>query len=230
MGESNRNDMRTRIPQSIQVSADCVLTSCSDYPNFIPSSFKIDARGKVIYLDPYRINDTTPADYIFITHAHPDHLSLPDIARIVKKETLIICPWMFIGKLSAYKTKKVKPGDVLDLVDIKCEAVAAYNRWLPVHPRLFKNVGYILTINGIRLYHAGDTDFIPEMKGFKNITVAMVPIGVGLLAMNPEQAAAAINAIKPLIAVPMHYEMGKNNAEKFRQLVDKGIQVVIMEG
>ena len=119
---------------------------------------------------------------------------------------------------------------MLDLADIKCEIVPAYNRWLHFHPRLFKFVGYILTINGIRLYHAGDTDFIPEMKGFKNITVALVPICVGLLAMNPEQAAAAINTIKPLIAVPMHYEIGKNNAEKFKQLVDIGIKVTIMEG
>ena len=68
------------------------------------------------------------------------------------------------------------------------------------------------------------------MEGFKNITVAMVPIGVGRLAMNPGQAAAAINTIKPSIAVPMHYEIGKTNAEKFKQLVDKDIKVVIVEG
>ncbi len=215
---------------SIQLSAGCLLTACNDHSNFLPASFKLDIQGKTIYIDPYKINDTTPADTIFITHAHPDHLSLPDIKKIVKEETLIICPQTFVKTLSDYKIKKVKPGDVLDLADLRCEVVASYNRWLPMHSRLFKFVGYILSINGIRIYHAGDTDFIPEMKGFKNITVALVPIGVGLLAMNPEQAAAAINTIKPAIAVPMHYQRGKNSAEKFKRLVDKGIQVVIMEG
>ena len=229
MGGFSQNVMRNHLSKRIQLSPNFSLTACSDDPDFIPSSFKIEAQGKSIYIDPYHINDTTPADYILITHAHPDHLSLPDISKIVKKETLIICPQMFVEKLSVYKIKKVKPGDALDLVDFKCEVVAAYNRWLPVHLKLFKFVGYILTLNGMRIYHAGDTDFIPEMKGIKNITIAMVPIGVGLLAMNPEQAAAAINAIKPLIAVPMHYKLGMNNAEKFKQFVDKDIKVEIME-
>jgi L-ascorbate metabolism protein UlaG (beta-lactamase superfamily) len=230
MDEINRNDRSNRKPQRLPLSGDCFLTACSTSPNFIPASFKIDTPREVIYIDPYQINDTAPADYIFITHPHPDHLSLPDIARVVKKDTRIICPQRFVKQLSGYNLQKVKPGDGLDLGDLQCDVVPAYNRWFPAHLKLLNFVGYILTIHGIRLYHAGDTDFIPEMKGFRNITVAMVPIGKGRLAMNPVQAAAAINVIKPSIAVPMHYETEKNNAEKFKQLVDKNIQVVVMQG
>ncbi len=94
------SELSGRRPQRIQVSPHVSLTACSRYPNFIPSSFKLEAAGKVIYIDPYHIDDTAPADYIFITHPHPDHLSPPDITQIVKKETLIVCPRLFVGQLS----------------------------------------------------------------------------------------------------------------------------------
>lgn len=233
-----RSDKRDPIPQSIQLPNNTILTSWGAVnilnTDFLPSSFRIEAQGKVIYIDPLVIDDTNPADYIFITHAHGDHLSLPDIEKIVKEETLIICPKKAVNKLSGYTIKKVKPGDVLDLGDIKCEAVAAYNTksgflWLTAHPKSDMNVGYILTLNGVRIYHTGDTDFIPEMNSIKDITVAMVPIDGGSLTMETDQAADAINAMKPLIAVPMHYEIGTNQVEIFKELVDEDIIVEILE-
>ncbi len=233
-----RSDRRGNIPQSIRLPDNIILTSLGEViinnVDFFPSSFRIEAQGKVIYIDPVVIDVTKPADFIFITHTHPDHLSLPDIKKIMKEETLIICPKKVAKKLSGYTIKVVKPGDVLELEDIKCEAVAAYNikpkfLWIKAHPQSAINVGYILTINGVRIYHAGDTDFIPEMKGIKNVNVFMVPIGGDKLTMNPEQAAEAINTIKPEIAIPMHYETAKNYAEKFKQLVDKDIKVEIIE-
>ena len=233
-----RSDKRNLIPQSIQLPDNINLTSLGavniNNVDFFPSGLKIEIQGKVIYIDPLVIEDTKPADYIFITHAHPDHLSLSDIEKIVKEETLIICPKKATKKLSGYKIKEVKPGDVLNLGDIKCEAVAAYNikpkfLWIKAHPKSAMNVGYILTINGVRIYHAGDTDFVPEMKGIKDITVAMIPIGGDKLTMNPEQAATAINMIKPETVVPMHYELGKDQVEIFKKLVDKSIQVIIMQ-
>lgn len=232
-----RSDKRDPIPQSIPLPNNIILTSLGavniNNVDFFPSSFRIEAQGKVIYIDPLLIDDTRPADYIFITHAHPDHLSLSDIEKIVKEKTLIICPKKAAKQLSGYTIKEVKPGDVFDLGNIKCEAVAAYNMkpvflWIKAHPKSAMNVGYILTINGVRVYHAGDTDFIPEMKSINDITVAMVPIGGDKLTMNPEQAADAINTIKPMITVPMHYEIGKNQVEIFKKLVDKSIQVEIM--
>ncbi len=232
-----RSVRRDSVPQSIQLPHNIKLTSLGavkvNKVDFFPAGFRIETQGKIIYIDPIVIEESKPADYIFITHAHPDHLSRPDIEKIVQEETLVICPKKVVNKLSGYKVKEVKPGDVLDFGDIKCEAVAAYNTrakflWIKAHPRSAMNVGYILTINGVRLYHAGDTDHIPEMKDTKDITVAMVPIGGDKLTMDPEQAAQAINAMKPQIVVPMHYELGKNYTETFKQLVDKNIQVEIM--
>ena len=233
-----RSEKRAFTQQSIQLPNNIILTSCGEVNinnvDFFPSSFRIEAQGKVIYIDPLAFDDAMPADYIFITHAHPDHLSLPDIRNIVKKETLIICSKKTAKMLSDYTIKVVEPGDILTLGNIKCEAVAAYNirpkfLWIEAHPKSAMNVGFILTINGARIYHAGDTDFIPEMDGIKDITAALVPIGGDRLTMDPEQAAALINSIKPLIAVPMHYVIGKNYASKFRQLVDKQIKVEIVD-
>jgi len=216
-----------RTLQSIWLSNNTILSTWeSGSVYWHPSGLRIESEGRVIYIDPVDVIDTLPADYIFITHTHTDHLSLPDIKKIAKKETVIVCPKTAAHVLSNYTTMKVKPGDVLDIGDIKCEAVPAYNF---VHQKMFGFVGFILTINGLRLYHAGDTGLISEMNRISNITVAMVPIGVGILAMNPEQAAKAVNEIKPLIAIPMHYELNKNQAEIFKRLIDKGIQVEIME-
>lgn len=232
-----RSVKRDSVPKSIQLPHNIKLTSLGavnvNKVDFFPAGFRIETQGKIIYIDPIVIDDAKPADYIFITHAHPDHLSLPDIEKIVQEKTLIICPKKVVNKLSGYRIKEVKPGDVFEIGNIKYEAVAAYNTrakflWIKAHPRSASNVGYILTINGVRLYHAGDTDLIPEMKEIKDITVAMVPIGGDKLTMNPEQAAAAINPMKPQIVVPMHYELGKNYPEKFKQLIDKDIKVEIM--
>ncbi|UCH62957.1 MAG: MBL fold metallo-hydrolase [Fidelibacterota bacterium] len=233
-----RSDKRAHVPQSIKLSTDVILTPSGAVnilnTDFFPASFRIEAQGKVIYIDPLVIEDVKPADYIFITHSNSDHLSTSDIEKITKKETLIVCPKKAVKRLSGYTVKEVKPGDVLDLGDIQCEAVAAYNTktaflWLTAHPKSHMNVGYILTINDVRIYHAGDTDFIPEMNSIKDITVALVPIDGGSLTMETEQAADAINAIRPLIAVPMHYEIGTDQVEIFKQLVDEDIVVKIIE-
>jgi L-ascorbate metabolism protein UlaG (beta-lactamase superfamily) len=200
---------------------------------FFPASFRIETGNKVIYIDPFEIGDPVPADYIFITHAHPDHLSILDIKKIAKKGTLIICPHTAVKKLSGYTVMEVIPGDVLDLGNFKCEAVASYNLkpvllWLYLHPKTDRNVGYILNLDGVRIYHAGDTDYIPEMRKITNITVALVPIGAGKTAMNPVQAASLINEMKPATAVPMHFELGKNQAHEFKDLVDKSVKVAVL--
>jgi len=222
-------EIRKYIPDNIRLPSDFTLTSCSNSDTFKTSCFKLETQGKIIYIDPYLLNTSIPADYILITHTHPDHYSLPDIEKIIKKDTQIICPQYFVKVLSKYSIQKVKPGDFITLGDIKCEVVPAYNNWLPFHPKFLKYVGYVLSIKGMRIYHAGDTDFIHEMKRLKDISIALLPIGVGPLAMNPHQAAKAIKVIKPLITIPMHYQIGKQRAELFRKLVENETKVIILE-
>jgi len=195
------------------------------------SSFRIEAAGRVIYMDPFQIKTDKPADYIFITHSHYDHMSIDDIKKVATKDTLIICPKECEKPLKDFKKRVVVPGERFELGDIQVEVVPAYNNFKPFHPKKDLKVGYVIEINNARIYHAGDTDFIKEMKDLKNITVAMVPIG-GMFTMDPKEAAQAINAIKPEIAVPMHYgyKIGKKeNAAEFKALVDKTIKVEVME-
>jgi L-ascorbate metabolism protein UlaG (beta-lactamase superfamily) len=196
----------------------------------------IENSGKTIYFDPYMITVSKPADYIFITHEHPDHCSPEDIKKISGKNTLIICPASCSKTLNGYSLKTVKPGECFDLDGLKCEVVNAYNVKKFFHRKKDNKAGYIIETGGKRIYHAGDTDLIPEMKEFKNIDVAFVPIG-GLFTMGPKEASDAVTVIKPKIAVPMHYGIFKgllsllcvNNGGEFKRLAENnGIKVIVM--
>jgi L-ascorbate metabolism protein UlaG (beta-lactamase superfamily) len=229
MKQVNLQEIRKTIPTNIQLPNEFILSSCSNSPTFVTSCIKIETHQKVIYIDPYLLNDTTPADYILITHPHPDHYSPVDIEKVIKEDTQIFCPQYLEKDLSKYSIHKVKPGDITNLGDIKCKVVSAYNNWFPFHPKFLKIVGYVLSINGLQVYHAGDTDYISEMKQLKGITIALVPIGIGPLAMNPKQAAEAIKEMNPSIAIPMHYRIGKQSAEKFSKLLVNETRVIILE-
>jgi L-ascorbate metabolism protein UlaG (beta-lactamase superfamily) len=198
------------------------------------SSFMMILGDKTVYIDPYEIGDVLkPADIIFITHEHFDHFSPADIKKIIKKGTLVVCPVQVFDKLknSGYMLKLVRPGESFTDGKILVSAVPAYNIVKPFHPKKDLKVGYVISYNGIKIYHAGDTDFIPEMSLLKNIDIAMVPVS-GLYTMGPEEAARAVNAIRPEIAIPMHYgyKIGpKENGEKFKALVNPAIKVVILK-
>ncbi|MFC2152132.1 MBL fold metallo-hydrolase [Bacteroidota bacterium] len=237
-----QSEKRAKVEQSIQLSDDCKLTATGSIfmnfagiikTDFSPASFKIEYQDKLIYLDPIVIEDTTKADYIFITHAHSDHFSMADIEKLANSKTLIIGPKPVVKKLKDYQVKVAKVGEGFSINNFQCDVIASYNIkrgffHSPLHPKSDKNVGYVLYCDSVKIYTAGDTDFIPEMSDLKNITVALVPIGVGKTAMNPVTAAEAVNVIKPLIAIPIHYELGNNEELGFRKLVDTKIEVKIL--
>jgi len=195
------------------------------------SGFKISNK-KIIYIDPYNIEEKDRADFILITHSHKDHFSPKDIEKIKQNSTKIISRSDVASKLGG-EIRIVNQGDYLDLYDIKVNVVAAYNVDKEFHKRAF-GVGFIIEIDGKKIYHAGDTDYIPEMENkndFKNIDIALLPVG-GTYTMNAKEAAKAANMIKPKIAIPMHYGSivgTKKDAKKFKELVDKGIKVEILE-
>jgi len=206
--------------------------------DFFPSGFRIKENGKLIYIDPLALNNPDLADYIFITHTHLDHFSIKDIKKISKPGTVIICQKRVAKKFSdfKYKIREVKPGDSFYLdIQLKVEIVAAYNLkpallWLEAHPKSKQNVGYVLNIDSIRIYHTGDTDYIPEMENIRNINLILVPIGGDNLTMNVEDAARLVNQIKPKICVPMHYEIKeKSNVDRFINLIDKSIEIRVLE-
>jgi len=236
------SEKRNPVPQTLKVDEQMEITTWGtikvNTSHFFPSSFQIKSGEKIIYIDPVETGSSEKADYIFITHAHPDHFSLKTLERITKPETVFIVSKGVARKLSKLKNtiKEVEPGDVTDMDGIQCLSVPAYNTksvflWIKAHPKSKKNVGYVLTFkNNTRIYHAGDTDFIPEMDAIKDITIAMIPVGGDNLTMNMEEAAKMVNKIKPDIVIPMHYELtSENDVNRFQSMIEKGIRMVPME-
>lgn len=184
---------------------------------------------KVIYIDPWQLKGGEPADLILITHSHSDHCSPEDVAKIQKSGTVIVATPDCKSRLSG-DVRAAAPGDHLDVDGISIEAVPAYNIGKSFHPKAKGWVGYIVTVNGTRIYHAGDTDRIPEMDGV-NADVALLPVG-GTYTMNAQEAAEATIAIGPKAAVPIHYARivgSEDDAKRFQKLCKGKVEVVILK-
>ncbi len=164
--------------------------------------------GKNIYIDPWEIPESQPkADLIFITHAHFDHCSPEDVKKMTKPETLVVGPPDCLEAVGyGKKGLSVKPGEKIAPLGLSVQVVPAYNlkpERSNFHPKKNNWVGYILEVNGVKYYHAGDTDQIPEMENLSP-HVALLPIG-GTYTMDKNEAMSAARAIKPEVVCPMHF-------------------------
>ena len=191
------------------------------------ASFRIDG-PPAIYIDPWQLaGQLPPADLILVTHDHHDHCSPDDISRIRQPGTVIVASQAAAKKLGK-GVQAVKPGDHLTVAGVTVEAVPAYNTTKAFHPKAAGYVGYIVDVGGARIYHAGDTDPIPEMAGL-SVDILLVPVS-GTYVADAVQAAEIVRAVKPKIAVPMHIGAivgSLADAEHFKQLVD--CEVVILK-
>lgn len=198
------------------------------------ASFRISSKNLIIYIDPFMLpDDNKQADLILVTHEHYDHCAVDNIKKLIKSDGVIVATVDCMGKLAELNLKLVTPNQKIRVKEVGIETVPAYNIDKVYHTRVSNWVGYVITINGIKIYHAGDTDFISEMNNLKDIDIALLPIG-GTYTMNEEEAAKAANVIKPKIVVPMHYGTCAGislpgNPRKFASLVDKEIQVEILD-
>jgi L-ascorbate metabolism protein UlaG (beta-lactamase superfamily) len=164
-------------------------------------AFRIDG-SKTLYFDPFQIEGGPEADLILISHDHFDHCSPEDVEKIRKEDTVIITEKDAAGKLKG-DVRILSPGEKTEVDGIGIEAVPAYNTDKDFHPRKNGWLGFLVDMDGVRLYHAGDTDFISEMKGMR-VDIALLPVS-GTYVMTAEQAVNAAKAIRPKRAIPMHY-------------------------
>jgi L-ascorbate metabolism protein UlaG (beta-lactamase superfamily) len=191
------------------------------------------AGKKNIYIDPFQIdNKNKPtADYLLITHSHHDHLSIQDIEYILTNDTTVVCPADCASNLSKFKMRQLKvlnPGEVFEEEGIRFEGVHAYNIGKQFHPKENDWLGFVITMDDVRVYHAGDTDLTPELKKVK-CDIALLPVS-GTYVMTAAEAVKAVDILKPEVAIPMHWGSLIGTMED-AQAFKKGtkIQVVILE-
>ncbi|MDH5753926.1 MAG: MBL fold metallo-hydrolase [Candidatus Bathyarchaeota archaeon] len=195
------------------------------------ASFQIGAEGKTIYIDPYEGESSEKADLMLVTHSHFDHCDASKIKKVRKADTVIIAPEDCTSKIGG-SVKTLKPREEATIGNIRVKAVEAYNykRFRspgnPFHPKGL-GVGYLVTAEGKTVYHAGDTDFIPEMRKLGRVDVALLPSG-GTYTMDNPEAAEAVLAINPKIVIPMH--RWDTDPEEFKKRVEatSNVKVVVL--
>ena len=194
------------------------------------ASFQIKANGKIIYVDLEKYGEATEkADLILVTHSHTDHCDSDKIKNVQKEGTVIIAPEDCVSMIGR-NVKTLRPGEETSVDNIRVKAVEAYNykRFRspgnPYHPKGF-GVGYLIKVEGKTIYHAGDTDFIPEMRKVGPIDVVLLPSG-GTYTMDNAEAAEAAIAINPKIVIPMH--RWDTNPEEFKKKVEANSNIKVM--
>ena len=212
-----------------------------DFTRIAHDTFRISG-SKVIYTDPFKVSKRDEADIVLLSHEHFDHLSVEDLEKVIAPGTTILAAALCKEGLQKVKVKEMRfldPGGrftvgTKNTGEVQVEAVPAYNvnkfrePGKPFHPRENKGLGFVMTLDGTRVYYAGVTDFIPEMKSIQ-CDIALLPVS-GTYVMTAEEAAEAAAALKPKVAVPMHYGAivgSEADAQKFKSLV-KGCQVEIV--
>lgn len=197
-------------------------------------SFRWDG-SKTVYFDPWKIPKLAKkADIILVSHEHFDHCSKVDIGMISTKETVVVTCEAASRELKpsepfCKELRVIKPGDVFEIFGVKIKATASYNIGKSFHSKESGKLGFIVTMDGVSVYHAGDTDSIPEMSGYR-CDIALLPVS-GTYVMSADEAAGAALSIRPRVAVPMHYGdiVGSvADAKRLQELLDGKVEVKIL--
>ena len=202
---------------------------------FTQSSIRIRCDAGTVYADPFRMKISPhDADIVLITHDHYDHFSPEDLAKVINPATILVVPEKLADKAAAFSAQvkaieTVLPGQQYQIAGLSLETVPSYNRIKPFHPKKNGWVGYLLDLDGQRVFIAGDTDKTKENSAVK-CDIALIPIG-GKFTMDPKEAADLINTIRPKTAIPTHYGTivgKKSDGDLFASFVDPSIDVRII--
>ena len=194
---------------------------------------KITAGGSTIYIDPAKpakVEGGAKADLILITDIHGDHMDAADVTALSKDGTTVIAPAAVAKTIT--QAKPLANGESTTWKTWKITAVPMYNinhnqpSGQPYHDKGRGN-GYVLTYGGKNFYFAGDTEGTPEMRALKNIDVAFIPMNLPY-TMTPAEAADAVKAFKPKVAIPYHYK-GKDVQVFKKALEVSGVEVRLLE-
>ena len=202
------------------------------YKHLVHSTVKIEDDGLVIYVDPYMIDKNyNDADYIFITHSHYDHYSMEDIDKVINDNTVLVITSDLEEKVEKYPNEYivVYPNEEYDLKNISFKTISAYNLNKQFHPKENDWVGYVIYLNGVSYYIAGDTDITEEARKVK-ADIVFVPVG-GTYTMTATEAASLVNEIKPKNVVPIHYGVivgSKEDATSFKNELNEEITCEII--
>lgn len=200
----------------------------------VHDTVRIQGKNVVLYIDPFRVSGAPKdADIVICTHDHFDHCSPEDVLKVAKPDAIVVAALNCEGKLRnlGLEYKLFSWWEEREVKGVKIKAVPAYNVNKRFHPREYGGIGVIVEVDGVKIYHAGDTDLIEEMSRLGKIDVALLPVS-GTYVMNAEEAAKAAEIIKPEVAIPMHYGAivgSKSDAEKFAELLEGKVQVVILD-
>lgn len=206
------------------------------------ASFLLKVGGRNFYIDPYAGEYTEKADVILISHGHFDHCDRGKVAAIYRPDTLIVTSTECAKEMASDPTIQalhipsanvltLAPGQKRELYGVTIEAVEAYNDHrfrspgVPYHPK-GTGIGFVISVEGKRIYHAGDMDFIPEMKNLRNIDIALLPI-MGRATMDIDEAVEATVAINPKAVLAIHRREAK--AEEFKAKLETKAKVRILE-
>ncbi len=201
---------------------------------FKQNSIRITSGETVIYIDPFEMEaEPHDATFILITHDHYDHFDPASIAKVATDSTILVVPEKMAKKATEVsgvvaRTLTVRPGEKKEIDGLEFETLPAYNQLKPFHPKSAGWVGYILHLEGKRIYIAGDTDATKEAKAVK-CDIALIPVG-GTYTMDAKQAAELVNTIRPEVAIPVHYGSvvgSPKDGEAFAALVKEPVKVVL---
>jgi len=212
----------------INSSEDLMLARVLDRLLWLGHSAFIYDGEPLIYFDPFALHRIKPADIILVSHDHPHHCSPVDIDKVRRPQTVILTDEHSPQHI-APPVIAMAPGQQETVGDFLIEAVPAYNLHLSFHPQRKAYLGFIVTLEGLRLYYAGDTDFIPEMRNLR-VDIALLPIS-GFNVMGVEEAAQAALALGAQVAIPMHWGTDYGTTEdaaRFRALLAGKVRVEIL--